>query len=317
MTQQIEERWAVVLAGGDGMRLRPLTQLLAGDQRPKQFCRILGQSTLLAETARRLSKIVDRASTLFVVTRHHEAFYRNDLQNVPASLVIEQPENRGTTAAVGAALARIHHLSATSDPIVGLFPADHSFSDCSALHHTLARTFAAARAPRRGVVLVGARATAPETDFGWIEPGDELPGRARWLPSAGRVHRVRRFIEKPGYDAANQLYSEGCWWNTFISVGRASAFSELLATTVPKVWHPFESLIATPLARHSEVSRELYSALSTSDFSRDVLGTQPERLAVVGPLDAGWTDLGQPHRVLEIMAHRGVPRPTLLRRAAG
>lgn len=314
---QADERWAVVLAGGDGTRLRALTQLLSGDQRPKQFCRILGQSTLLGETVDRLAETIDRQTTLFVVSRHHEPFYRDELQAVPASLLIEQPLNRGTTAAVAAALIRIRHLAGTTDPIVGLFPADHSYADRSALNRTLARAFAAAKSPTRRVVLVGARATAPETDFGWIEPGEELPGRARWSPSVGRVHAVTRFVEKPSTDVAAALFDRGCWWNTFISIGRASAFTDLLRAAVPQIWEPFEAVATAPLPRHAELSRVLYATLQTSDFSRDVLMAQPHRLSVVGPLDAGWTDLGQPHRVLQTMAVRGVPRPSLLRRAAG
>jgi mannose-1-phosphate guanylyltransferase len=200
---------------------------------------------------------------------------------------------------------------------VGLFPADHSYSDCAALNRTLARAFAAAKSPTRRVVLVGARATAPETDFGWIEPGQELPGRARWSPSVGRVHEVTRFIEKPSAEVAARLFDGGAWWNTFISIGRASAFTDLLRAAVPQIWEPFEAVAHAPLPRHTELTRLLYATLPSSDFSRDVLMGQPHRLSVVGPLDAGWTDLGQPHRVLQTMAVRGVPRPTLLRRAAG
>jgi mannose-1-phosphate guanylyltransferase len=315
MARHPEERWAVILAGGDGARLRPLTQLLSGDQRPKQFCRILGQSTLVAETAARLSQTMAPASMLFVVSRHHEPFYRDELQHVPAPLVVQQPVNRGTTAAVAAALMRIRSLAASADPLIGFFPADHSYADGAALNRALARAFAGARTPVRRVVLLGARATAPNTDFGWIEPGDELPARARSLPMVGRVHAVKTFLEKPSAEQAVRLFDEGWWWNTFVSVGRASAFAELLAKAVPHIWGPFETVAAAPLVRHTQMVRMLYATLPMSDFSRDVLTTQPHRLAVVGPLEAGWTDLGHPHRVLQTMALRGVPRPTLLRRA--
>jgi len=316
MTRHAESRWAVILAGGDGSRLRPLTQLLTGDQRPKQFCRILGQATLLAETVERLSHTVDRASMIFVVRRQHEAFYRDDLQHVPASRIVDQPLNRGTTAAVVSALMRIRQLT-SGDPEVGFFPSDHSYADGSALDRTLRLAFAAAHARPARVVLVGARAIGPESDFGWIQAGDEISSRGSLSAHAERVHAVTRFFEKPSTDVARRLLHDGYWWSTFISVGRASAFANLLETATPDVWRSFAAVAHARLAGQTDLLRALYATLPSSDFSRDVLAAHPERLAVVGPLDAGWTDLGQPHRVLETMALRRVPRPTLLRRVAG
>jgi mannose-1-phosphate guanylyltransferase len=316
MPRRSNARWAVILAGGDGSRLQPLTQLLFGNQRPKQFCRILGQSTLLAETTERLSQTVERESTIYVVTRHHEAFYRDDLQRVPPSHVVEQPLNRGTTVAVASALMRIRQLT-SADPVVGFFPADHSFTDRSALDRLLGHAFAGASGLPDRVVLVGARATAPEAEFGWIQAGDEMRGLASRSATPGRVHAVRRFLEKPSPEVAGRLFQEDWWWNTFISVGRASAFADLLATAASTVWRPFAVVADAPLVRHADLMRILYATLPSSDFSRDVLAPHPERLAVIGPLDAGWTDLGQPYRVLQTMALRQVPRPKLLRRLAG
>ncbi|HEY6358515.1 MAG TPA: sugar phosphate nucleotidyltransferase, partial [Vicinamibacterales bacterium] len=184
------------------------------------------------------SQTVDRESTLFVVTRHHEAFYRHDLQHVPASHIVEQPLNRGTTAAVVSALMRIRQLTST-DPMVGFFPADHYYADGSALDRALGRTFAAANLRPHRVVLVGARATGPEPDFGWIQAGDEIPSRVfRSAPAEG-IHAVTRFVEKPTPEVAERLLLDGWWWNTFISVGRASAFADLLAAAAPGMWRAF------------------------------------------------------------------------------
>ena len=196
MTQQMQNRWAVVLAGGDGSRLRPLTQILAGDERPKQFCRILGRTTLLRETVDRLERVIAPEQIAYVLSQRHEAFYRDEVADVPSLRLIEQPINRGTTAAVIAAILRIRKLT-DSDPVVGFFPSDHYYADGAPLDHALAAAYTAAGHPSRPVVLVGARPTGPETDFGWIEPGDAARVRGRRPVGVGRLHRVERFVEKP------------------------------------------------------------------------------------------------------------------------
>src|SRR6185437_16101322 len=77
------QRWGVILAGGDGTRLQPLTRLACGDNRPKQFCPLLGGKTLLAHTRKRISHAIDPDRVLFVLTNKHEPFYRSELENIP------------------------------------------------------------------------------------------------------------------------------------------------------------------------------------------------------------------------------------------
>ena len=91
---------AIILAGGDGTRLMPLARALTGDDRPKQFCAVLGEDTLLDQTRRRGRMLADPARTAIVVTRAHERYYRTALAGVPPSLVVAQLDNRGTAPAI-------------------------------------------------------------------------------------------------------------------------------------------------------------------------------------------------------------------------
>jgi hypothetical protein len=90
----------IILAGGDGARLRELTSRLAGDERPKQFCRIIGGDTLLDQTRRRARLLIGPERLLTVVTRHHQRFYVPALADAPPRSTVAQPENRGTAPAV-------------------------------------------------------------------------------------------------------------------------------------------------------------------------------------------------------------------------
>ena len=118
--------WGIVLAGGDGTRLKALSRLLSGDDRPKQFCPLFDGNTLLSRTRARLAPVISPAHTLFVVARAHEPYYRGELADLAESQLIVQPENKGTTAAIIYGLVRLTCLE-EDDPIVALFPTDHDY----------------------------------------------------------------------------------------------------------------------------------------------------------------------------------------------
>src|SRR5260370_24211500 len=119
--------WAVLLAGGDGTRLHSLTLKIAGDSRPKQFCRIFGGKSLLTQTEERLEPLFRRDRTTFVVTRDHERYYGEDLGRTDPSRIIVQPQNRGTGVAIATSLFRI--MQREANPFVAFFPCDHYYSN--------------------------------------------------------------------------------------------------------------------------------------------------------------------------------------------
>lgn len=299
--------WAAILAGGEGRRLQVFTRLMAGDERPKQFCRLIGSHTLLEETRARVCQNVEPDRVLYVLTRQHEPFYRDDVRNVRKARLIEQPGNCGTTAAIAYTISRMRAAPGAS---IGFFPADHHFQNTSALRRTVDMAYGLADAHPDRLLLVGARAERAETEYGWIEPGAMLA--ARRFGGAPSARGVVRFHEKPSSDLALQLMHRRCYWNTFILVGRCTAFEQLLSDAMPEYWKQFEQLRqARSAPEEAEIAQTLYATLPVSDFSRDVLATRPERLAVVSLLDSGWTDLGHPSRVLELLSHHGRPAPRL------
>jgi mannose-1-phosphate guanylyltransferase len=160
--------WAVVLAGGDGTRLRPLTRRITGDERPKQFCPILGRETLLEMTLRRTSLAVPADRTVVVLTEIHESFYNSMLKNGPPYRPVIQPNNRGTAPAILYSLLRVASLDPKSS--VAIFPSDHYISDDEAFMYCVEAAFEAIRVMPASVILLGINPDGPEIEYGWIEP---------------------------------------------------------------------------------------------------------------------------------------------------
>ena len=283
---------AIILAGGDGTRLRSLTQTLAGDDRPKQFCRLLGPETPLEQTRRRALMLVEAAQLLTVVTRAHERFYRPALVGVPPASLVVQPDNRGTAPAILLALLRLETIAPTS-PVVVL-PSDHYVSDDAAFMARVEGALEAILARPDLVVLLGIVPDRPEVEYGWIEPGDLMLGSWPWP-----VYRVQRFWEKPGPALARRLERQGCLWNSFVIVAHPATLIHLTLGAIPALgaaFGPVRARLGTPW--EADAVRTAYARLAPIDFSRDVLQRAAARLAVLPVSGLDWNDLGDPARVL-------------------
>lgn len=288
-------RWGVILAGGDGTRLLPLTRMIAGDERPKQFCAITGRKTLLDQTRDRVQKVVRPQNTLIVVTRTHEAYYSALHPDSTGSHVLAQPFNRGTAPAIAYSLLRLRELDPQA--VVAMFPSDHHFANDSAFVASLETAFEAAQTWPDRVMLLGIRPDYPEASYGWIQPGAPLDPS---LPDS--VRRVRSFWEKPSPATAGALMSDGCLWNSFIMVGKVSAFWSLLRRALPGLAGAFEAFRSTSPAEGEERALiDLYNAIAPASFSDEVLTRYPDRLAVVRGSNLAWSDLGEPRRVLSLL----------------
>jgi mannose-1-phosphate guanylyltransferase len=174
--------------------------------------------------------------------------------------------------------------------------------------------FSIAAEHTNSVVLLGAPPESPEVDYGWIALGPSINGSAGagfCVPGPGKkpslhsAFRVRGFFEKPLLRTAGKLLARGALWNTFVTVGHVGAFLEIMNVALSN----FAKCLRTDqLWSGSEVHipDSLYKNLPSVDFSRDVLSVQAQRLVVSRMGETGWSDLGQPKRVLAAIRRAGL-----------
>ena len=290
------ERWAVIMAG----RLRSLTREIAGDERPKQFCRILGEATLLDQTISRVGLSVPAAQTMFAVTRSHEPFYESYLSYVPRTQIVIQPRNAGTAPAILYSLLRVARVNPAA--AVVFVPSDNYVSDEALFMSYVESAFDITQTRNDLVILLGIEPDGPETEYGWIEPVSPAltknPDALSW---------VRRFWEKPTPELANKLMACGCLWNSFVMVGNVCAFLEMIRRASPDLYDRFGA-VGPDLGTDNEEDRvrSLYSQLPDINFSRHILAARPRDLAVLPVTGLRWRDLGKPRRVLSTLADIGV-----------
>lgn len=293
-------RAAIILAGGDGARLRGFTRTVFGREVPKQFCPLVGNQTLIEQTIQRAALFAETGMTLTVVNRAHESLYRPLLNSRSAGRIIAQPANRGTAPAILYAMLHLARIDASAPVII--LPSDHYFEDEAALARHAEAAFETVEKRPELTVLLGITPTSAEPSYGWIEPGALL---GTFGPSS--VHAIVRFVEKPAPSLAAQLMASGSLWNTFILVGRVSTMLSLFLIAAPELYSAFaKTRRVFDTVREAAAVECLYDRLPASNFSKDILEQAQANLAVLPIAGVHWSDLGEPKRVLEIRDRLGV-----------
>jgi mannose-1-phosphate guanylyltransferase len=302
--------WAIVLAGGEGVRLRRLVRRIHGDERPKQFAAVASGRSLLRETIERTALLTPRDRTVVVAKADHARYLLKEREGGRMPHLLVQPSDRGTAAGI---LLPVRWVRARDpDAIVAAFPSDHLILEKTQFIEHVAEVAAAVRANPDWVVLLGARPDRPETEYGWIEAGRTLG----WT-GAGPISAVTRFREKPGPDQAARYLAKGCLWNTFVMVGRAARLADLCRRYVPELDARLQSLDRFFGTEHERWAlRHAYALAPPRNFSRNVLVPGQEEIMVSHMPPLTWCDLGTPRRVFQAVRQFDLRPPWLGRTPA-
>jgi mannose-1-phosphate guanylyltransferase len=291
-------RWTVVLAGGEGARMRAFVTDWLGGHRPKQYCAFTGERTMLEHSLDRALDAAEGENIVTVIGRGHSSYIDEPRPIHVRGRLIEQPENKDT--APGLLLALAHILAADPDAFVAVMPSDHFIYPRHRFAMNMDRAFALARRMGERIVLLTAPATSPETDYGWVELGAPVTAAAL------SARTVAAFREKPEAPAAKELLARGCQWNTMIMTARAGALWSLAAELEPDLVRRFEAIRLACAAGHERgVRRAVYQDMETLNLSKDLLQKAPERCVALPLAGVDWCDWGRPERVIATLEKLG------------
>jgi mannose-1-phosphate guanylyltransferase len=265
---------AVVMAGGSGTRLWPLSRAA----HPKQFLALHGEDTMLQATFKRLDSL-DIQSSVTICNEEHRFFVAEQLREIDKlDSVILEPVGRNTAPAI--ALAALSSPEG-EDPLLLVLAADHVIQDQAAFTEAVANAIPLAEAGK--LVTFGIVAHEPNTGYGYIKKGkSEGPGFA-----------VDAFVEKPSIEVAtNYLESGDYLWNSGMFLFKASRYLEELKSHRQDIYEACQ-LSMKDISKDNDflrVNDAVFNACPSDSIDYAVMEKTDD--AIVVPMDAGWSDIG-------------------------
>jgi mannose-1-phosphate guanylyltransferase len=282
---------AVVLAGGTGTRLWPLSRR----DRPKPFLPLIGDESLFQRTLRRIEPLIPADDTLVVADHRHLSLVSEQAPQLLSRHLIGEPFGRNTAAAIALAATTGQRRA---DDVMVVLPADHYIAEEARFRDLL--TVAAEAAQDGSFVTLGITPTGPETGYGYIVGGNSA------TQDTDLVRPVDRFVEKPGREKALELLADarGAWWNAGIFVWRVDAFRDGLFRYAPGVIEALRRGLEGGLSLTT-----IYEQLPSVSIDHALMepASMDGRVKVV-PADVGWTDLGSWDALHRALADRGGSR---------
>jgi len=273
---------AVILAGGSGSRLWPLSR----QHLPKQFLALDGKATLLQTTINRLSPTIAAKDVLIVTQEAHakgEAYHAL----LPYRALYE-PIGRNTAPAI--ALAAVYLMSEGGDPVMVVLPADHIIKDEVRFREHLDIAIRAAESGK--LVTFGIQPTRPDTGFGYIKAH---------RGNNAEVYEVDRFTEKPDLATAEVFLNDGdYYWNSGMFVWRASVILAEIQRYLPEVHSIAQSILADCRAGKTfqQAVEDHFATMPSISIDYGVL-EKSDCVSLI-PCDIGWNDVGSWQAVHEI-----------------
>jgi len=270
-------RHAMIMAGGAGVRLWPLSRR----KHPKQLLHLFDGTSLLRRSYERVAEMLPPAQIHVITGRDHLPMVAEELPELPAENLIGEPEGRDTANAVGLAAAML----AARDPeaVIGMFTADHIITPIDRFAGAVDTAFKTAEAHGDALVTMGICPSRPDTNYGYVHRGARI---------SDGIFLVQQFTEKPNLQDAQRYVAGGeYYWNSGMFAWQASTILGELAQHLPASHAAVCDIAETKNAgdRKAKLDR-LYPTLEK--ISIDFAVMEKAKKVFVVEMDCRWLDVG-------------------------
>jgi len=285
----MDHTYAVIMAGGGGTRLWPVSR----KEKPKQLLPLTGDTTLFQDTVKRLEGIFPPTQILVVTVAEQASEMQLQAPEIPIENYLIEPAPRGTASVVGLAAAVLHQRDPQA--VMAILPADHFIRNRDLFDYLLR---AAVDVARTGyLVTLGITPTYPSTAYGYIQQGTPLDGNFKYP-----TYNVIRFKEKPDDAAAQQMLRLGGHsWNSGMFVWTTERFMNEFRQQMPVHSKALEKDIAVwNSSQADEILQSIWPGLEIETIDYGVM-ERAERVAVLPAGGLGWSDVGSWDSLFEVL----------------
>ncbi len=289
MTVDYSHTYAVIMAGGGGTRLWPVSR----KERPKQLLPLLGQETLFQSTVKRLENLFPPERILVVTVEEQAREMELQAPEIPEENYLIEPAPRGTASVVGMAAMVLQKRDPKAS--MAILPSDHFIRNVDLFHYLLKAAFEVA--DHGFLVTLGITPTAPSTAYGYIQQGKSLDGEYKYP-----AYVVKSFKEKPDEQAAQQLLRSGDHsWNSGMFIWRADTIMNEISKQMPQLGAELKIIReAWGTSKQADVLNKHWTSLKTETIDYGVM-EKAEQVAVLPAGGLGWSDVGMWSSLFEVL----------------
>jgi len=277
--------YAVIMAGGVGSRFWPRSK----KKLPKQLLQIFGDDTMIQATVNRLAGLIDKENIYVITNELQSPEVMNQLKDIPAENIIEEPFGRNTAACIG--LASVIIKAKDPDAITVILPADHIIRDVEKFKLTLENAAKFAN-ESKGLVTIGIEPTRPETGYGYIQINDK--------PVTENIFKVLTFAEKPNYATAVRFVDSGDFlWNSGMFIWRCDVILDEIKNLMPDLHEGLitvEKYLTSP--NFKEELKKVYAQLKKISIDYGIMEKSTRVFLTKGSFN--WSDVGSWEEVYQL-----------------
>ncbi|CBZ01923.1 mannose-1-phosphate guanylyltransferase (GDP) [Clostridium botulinum H04402 065] len=270
--------YALILAGGKGTRLYPLSR----SENPKQFLKVINNKSFLRATVDRIKPLVNNDNIYIVTNEEYMDKIYEELPEIKKENIFAEPYNRETATCIGFSAVKL--LKKDKDASMIVLPSDHYIENEKEFTDVIKQGVDIVE-KKRGLVTIGIKPLRPETGYGYIKMGDKVN-------SQSFTYKVERFLEKPNLEIARDLVSsEEYLWNSGMFIWRADVYLREMEKYLPKIYKSMIRIYANiDTDQEEKVIREEYEVIEGISVDFGIM--QKTRKAYVIESNFKWDDMG-------------------------